>query len=164
MKENKLFPTLSCEQKLGFKSTKAREVSHWTGVQICCSCKNSDSSNGSAAMACRKPHAFPWEGAWSFTKTGFFNLQADLWAFHGSRSALNLQSGVNSCLLPVLLHLSCFPLCWLLMPSYCLRSPAASQKTPHQYSEPHSFSLRSFARLLCWTGRKAGANWKNSIS
>lgn len=84
----------SCEQELGFKGIKcqAKEVSHWTDVQNCCSCKNSDSSNGSAAMACRRPHAFSWEGAWSFIKIGFFNLQADLWAFHGSWSALNLQS------------------------------------------------------------------------
>lgn len=95
-------------------------------------------------------------------KQSLFNLQ-DLWAFHGPRAALNLQSGVSCCPLAVPVHLSCSPLCWLLMSSYCLRSPAVSQKAPHQYSEPHSFSLKSFAWLLCWTGRKAGANWKNSI-
>lgn len=125
--------------------------------------KLTESSNGSAAVARRKPHAFPWKGAWSFTKIGFFNLQADLWAFHGSRPALNLQSGVSCCPLPIPVYLPCPVLCWLLMPSYCLRTSAVTQKT-HQYSEPHSsMRRRSFVWLLCWAGRKAGANWKQSI-
>lgn len=135
-------------------------MSHWTDIQNSCSCKNSQIP----VMALLQWYcAFSWEDAWSLSKIGFFNLQGDLWALHGSRAALNLQSEVNCFLLPIPVHWSCSPLRRLLMPCYCLSSSAVRQKIAHQYSEPHSFSLRSFAWILCWSGRKAGANWKNSI-
>lgn len=115
------------------------------------------SSKSSATTACRKPHPLPWEGARGFTKVGFFDLQAELWAFHTPEGALSLRSGVG-CLRPVPVHVSCSPRRWLLTVNCCVRSSAVSQKTPRGYFNTHFFSFWGIAWLLCWAGRKAGAN------